>query len=361
MKIVIWGVGNIMQTFLLKKGLYKYNKIVAFVDNNPLFWQKKFKGFPILSPYELSKLEYDCVIICASDIKNIKNQLINDLKVNMKKVKSIKEIEDYYTKKIIKKYENSTDEEIKKFIFSLKRDGLSVFGNYTPELTDYEVYRDEERHPYIVFKDKRIYYPDTYDYFIRRNGKEYILDVMYEQKEKSPHLYVESEEDIPQGAVIVDAGTCEGNFAIRFVDKVSKIYLIESDPVWAECLKRTFKPFEKKVVICNKQLARYDSSTTITLDSLLQGQKINFLKMDIEGDEIDALLGAKNILLNNNIKCAICSYHRMNDEKNIRFILESLGYATEVSNGYMFFMYDDNIFDTLDLRKGIVYAKKYSS
>lgn len=48
----------------------------------------------------------------------------------------------------------------------------------------------------------------------------------------------------------------------------------------------------------------------------------------------------------------------MNDEENIKFIMKSLGYQTDVSNGYMFFSYDENIFDTLDLRKGVVYAYK---
>jgi len=82
---------------------------------------------------------------------------------------------------------------------------------------------------------------------------------MYEQKDKSPHLYIKDENIITQNSVLVDAGTCEGNFAIRFVDKVSKMYLIEPDPVWQECLQRTFYPFKDKVVICNKSLARYDS------------------------------------------------------------------------------------------------------
>lgn len=80
--------------------------------------------------------------------------------------------------------------------------------------------------------------------------------------------------------------------------------------------------------------------------------------MDIKGAEIDALLGAKNALLNSNTNCAIYSYHRMNDEENIRFILVNLGYWTQVSEEYMFFYIDENIYDTLDLRKGVVYAKK---
>lgn len=81
----------------------------------------------------------------------------------------------------------------------------------------------------------------------------------------------------------------------------------------------------------------------------------------IEGAEVDALLGAKKTLLGSKSSCAICSYHRQNDEENIRFILNSLGYSTETSIGYMFFPYDENIIDTLDLRKGIVYGKKQNS
>lgn len=357
MQIVIWGMKYLMQSFIDRKGLYKNDKIVAFVDNNSLLWGKSYQGIPILSPIELKQIVFDYVIICADDI-SIRKQLIEELDINIYKIKSIKEIEKYYTQKLIEKYADSKDEEIQKLILHYEKNGLSVFGDYSPELVDYEVYRDEENHPYVVYEQKRIYYPDAYRFIWRCNGKEYISDIMYEQKDKSPHLYIKDENIITQNSVLVDAGTCEGNFAIRFVDKVSKMYLIEPDPVWQECLQRTFYPFKDKVVICNKSLARYDSSSTITLDSLLNNQKIDFLKMDIEGGEIDALLGAQNTLINNNVNCSICSYHKMNDEKNIKLILNSLGYQTSVSDGYMFFWYDKDIFDTLDLRRGIIYAKK---
>lgn len=173
--------------------------------------------------------------------------------------------------------------------------------NYLPDATDYRIYRDEERHPYIIFEGKRIYYPDTH-HFSKRNGVEFVRDVMYEQKENSPHLYLEDETIIQAGDTIIDAGTCEGNFAIRFIDRAKKIYLIESNPIWIECLEKTFRPYKNKTVICDKFLTRYDSDTDITVDSLVKNEKVDFLKMDIEGEEINALLGAKKTLLKNNVK-----------------------------------------------------------
>lgn len=357
MKIVIWGMGNLMQTYIDRKGLYKNDNIVAFVDNNPLFWGKYFCEAPILAPTELSNVKFDCVIICAADWR-IKEQLIKELKVEEYKIKTIEEIEKYYTQKVVSKYVDNKDEEVQNTIAYYKEKGLSVFGDYSPNLSNYKVYRDEDNHPYIIFEDKRIYYPDTCRFIWKCDGKEYISDIMYEQKENSPHLYLPDEKIIMPESIIVDAGACEGNFAIRFVERASKIYLIESDPIWVKCLERTFRPFKDKVIICDKKLARYDSKTSITIDSLLEHQKIDFLKMDIEGAEIDALLGGQETLLNSNVNCAICCYHKMNDERNIRFILSSLGYQTQVSKGYMFFWYDEDIYDTLDLRKGILYARK---
>lgn len=359
MKIVIWGMGNSMHDYLSKKGLYKNDTIIAFVDNNQLLWGKSYQGIPILSPYSLYGLEYDCIIICVVEDADIKKQLIQEMKVDKEKIKTITEINNYYTQQVIDKYKDNSDTEIQSIIEFYQKKGLSVFPNYIPEhLDEYEVFRDKENHPYILFEGKKIYYPYDFPFVKKQNGKEYLGDIMYEQKNGSPHLYLQNENIIFPGSVVVDAGTAEGNFAIRFIDKVSMMYLVESDPIWIECLERTFYPFRDKVIICNKSLSRYNSETTITLDSLLKNQKIDFLKMDIEGAEIDALLGAKNTLLKSNVNCAICSYHKMNDEENIRFILESLGYLTQVSNGYMFFLYDENIFYTLDLRKGIVYASK---
>ncbi|MEI6610046.1 MAG: FkbM family methyltransferase [Deltaproteobacteria bacterium] len=48
----------------------------------------------------------------------------------------------------------------------------------------------------------------------------------------------------------------------------------------------------------------------VTLDEILAVRKPTFIKMDIEGSELDALIGAQNTIKNNLPILAICSYHR---------------------------------------------------
>jgi len=355
-KAIVWGTGGTARDFLDKKGFYRDFEIIALVDNDSQKWGKRYFGYLVIEPQELNNMEYDYIIICSLYEQEIRKQLEKSLYVERNKIKSCFWIEEDIKNKVLEKYMQSHDEEIKKVEKYFKEKGLNVYGSYEEEQDRYFVYRDQDGHPYIVFEDKRMYYPDTY-LFLKADGKEYVGDVLYEQKERSPHQYVRDANEIMQDSVIVDAGVCEGNFALRYIDRAKKIYLIEADGEWMQALQRTFQPYCDKVVFCQKYLTRYDSSHTITLDSLVN-EKIDFLKMDIEGAEIDAILGARKTLLESNARCAICSYHKQNDEENIRFLLETYGYSTSTSNGYMFFVYDENIVDTLDLRKGVVYGYK---
>jgi FkbM family methyltransferase len=51
----------------------------------------------------------------------------------------------------------------------------------------------------------------------------------------------------------------------------------------------------------------------ISLDKILDGEKVTFIKMDIEGAEMDALRGAKKTINNFKPKLAICIYHSTED------------------------------------------------
>lgn len=355
-KVIIWGVGGTARDFLNKKGFYREFEIIALVDNDSQKWGEQYYGYLVVEPQELNHMEYDYVIICSLYDQEIREQLEESLHIEHNKIITSFMIEEEIKNKILEKYIRTQDEEIKKVVGYFREKGLNVYGSYEGEPKKYFVYRDQDNHPYVVFENKRMYYPDTY-LFLRADGKEYVGDILYEQKKDSPHQYVSDANEITQDSVIVDAGVCEGNFALHYIDGAKKIYLIEADNEWMQALQRTFQPYRNKVVFCPKFLTRYDSLHTITLDSLVN-EKIDFLKMDIEGAEIDAILGARKTLLESNARCAICSYHKQNDEENIRFLLETYGYSTSTSKGYMFFAYDENIVDTLDLRKGVVYGYK---
>lgn len=357
-KSIIWGVGGTTIDFLQKKIMYHDFEIVCFTDNNSNLWGKTFhNNLPIVSPDELCKIDYDIVIICSLYFKEIKEQLINDLEVPEDKIITFKDIEKKICAQLIEKYKDNEEEDIVNVLKEYKTGDLHILGSYHPPITKFsEVFRDENGFPYIMFLGKKMFFPKNHK-FNKRNGKEIVEDILYEQGSESPHRYIPDNFCMPDNSIIVDAGVCEGNFSLRYIEKAKKIYLIEVDELWMEALKKTFAPYRDKVVFCNKFLSGRDNGSEITLDTLVK-ENIDFIKMDIEGAEVDALLGGKEILSKSKAQCAICSYHRQYDEKYIAHILRSYGYITAHSKGYMFFPYDDNMIDTIDLRRGVVYGVK---
>ena len=70
-----------------------------------------------------------------------------------------------------------------------------------------------------------------------------------------------------------------------------------------------------------------DRLNIYTLDELLKGKKVTLIKMDIEGMEMQALEGAKEIIMTQKPKLAICVYHLIRDiwqiqEKLMQFVPE---------------------------------------
>lgn len=360
-KIVVWGVGRLGEYLLtVQKNLFLKNYDILFVtDSNKNKWGHEFCGYTIL-PCDVLRHMPNIKVLIASDwyIKEIQLALIN-IGIKEENIIDIYCLEKKLVSDIKLRYKDANDPEIDTILCDYAKYGFNVLGSYYGKHSLHEVYRDKDNWPYIIFECKKMYYPKNYR-FLKKSGKEYVKDILYEQGDKSPHQYIRNEHvisDSIKDGVLVDAGVCEGNFALRFVDIAKKVYLIESDSEWIEALKRTFAPYGDKVCICNMFLGRYNSASTIKLDSLVK-EPINFLKMDIEGAEVDAILGGINALQKSNAECAICSYHNSGEAEYIEFLLEKLGYAAETSQGYMFFVYDPKMEYTMDFRKGIVYGTK---
>lgn len=59
----------------------------------------------------------------------------------------------------------------------------------------------------------------------------------------------------------------------------------------------------------------------VKIDDALAGESVSFIKMDIEGSEMDALRGAKEILRTQKPQLAICVYHKTSDFWEIPFLI----------------------------------------
>lgn len=62
-----------------------------------------------------------------------------------------------------------------------------------------------------------------------------------------------------------------------------------------------------------------------TIDNQLGNRTVSYIKMDIEGEEIKALNGAKHTILHNRPKLAICIYHKTIDLLTIPTFIKQLG------------------------------------
>lgn len=191
------------------------------------------------------------------------------------------------------------------------------------------------------------------------NGQGILFDFILEQyKYKSKNKQIE----VKEGDVVIDAGACYGDTALYFACKAGekgRVYSFEFIPDNIKVLRKNFSlnpKLEKKIELIENPLwsesgipvyylsngpgsqVSFDKipnasgeSVTKTIDDLVTERnisKVDFIKMDIEGAELNALNGAIKTIKKHKPKLAICLYHSEEDFGTIpKFINElNLGY-----------------------------------
>jgi len=174
------------------------------------------------------------------------------------------------------------------------------------------------------------------------------------------------------GDIAIDIGAWRGNFSIvlsRMVGPQGLVIAIEPQAITCDKLKKRLNRLcIKNVKVLN--CACYSSDTTknylvgnqadfsiiwqeelknnyfkdvemITLKKLdtiideLELEKVDYIKMDIEGAEVDALLGASGIIDFHKPHFAIASYHYVDGRRTnyqVEQILQNYGYEAETIN-----------------------------
>jgi len=174
------------------------------------------------------------------------------------------------------------------------------------------------------------------------------------------------------GDVVLDIGACWGDTALYFGHNVGangNVYSFEFIPSNIEIFKKNLAlnvKMENRVIIVDRPISDFskrkvffkDAGTsskifnsefegysgvceTLTVDDFVEKNnlnKVDFIKMDIEGEEQKALIGAIETIKNFKPKLAICLYHSWEDFSEIPKWIDSL------SLGYKFYLKHSRVY-----------------
>lgn len=356
----IWGTGE-NSNFVNECYFYEIGKInlIGYIDNDMNKQGKVHHGKQIYSP-EILKGRNNCKIIIANKYRKEIMKQIEDTYPLLKD--NIAEKDFWIRLQMLTRYESEKDSEIRECCDYLMERPLTIF-NYTftdkYQAADIQVYYDSEKKLYFVYYcGKKMYISRSYT--SEEEVRTYINSVILEQDTDSPHRYLMNNYNVSDDDIVIDAGVAEGNFALSIIDKVRKIYLFEPDANWIEALKYTFEEYSEKIVMIEKGLSNYQNAITTTIDSIVpRDENINLIKMDIEGEELLALKGARETIEHSaDIKCIICTYHHENAYEAVREFFSEEGFHVEHSCGYMWYPNNYNMMRAPVLRRGLIRSER---
>ena len=298
-KVVLFGTGYCLKLFI---DLMRDNNIdiVYLCDNDPnkegkLLFGLEIKGWKFLRHYS----EEFNVVISTSHYKEIENQLIKDGYLG--KIYYLPQ-EAYYKNSIYGKqyliqhldrfqkvYDLLEDDISKKVFVNVIKHNISLNNCYYKEIEDLEIHGYFGTDLYCnknneIIIDGGAFDGDTYREFLSnplRKFKEYIA---YEPDEDNYNI-IENIQD--KKLTVLKKGLGNKKEMLRFISGMG--------------VSSNFSESGEKIVEVD------------AIDNLEPRRKITFIKMDIEGAEKSALLGAEKVIGNDRPTLAISAYHKKED------------------------------------------------
>lgn len=269
-KVVIYGKGNCgFVTLALFTSAMKYIDVVAFCDRNTSGGQ--FYGYKLVDIDELARNYKDTVILVTPVEERVKDEIISNL---------------------VKKGFN-LDQIIEKVPF---RDYV-LRGEYFDEVMQFG--EDE------VFVDAGCFNCGTaIDFVERHSSYKKIISFEPDLEQYNLCLQISQTQEIRNHTI----------YNMGLWDKKDELFFMQAGS--SGCLSQ-----EGNIRV------KVDA-----LDHILQGEKVTFIKMDIEGAELRALHGCRNTIVEHRPKLAICVYHKPED------IIEIPFYIHEIAPEYKFYL-----------------------
>lgn len=323
--VVIYGaakMGRMFKTNLMKNGI----NILVFADGNSDLWGRDIDGIKIISPEELKKDYHNSPILVASlsyeteifeMLRKMQFPLIYPLCWLNYKYPDIFVSPEYFQK------------------FS----SLFIPENQSDIFRVSKFWEDE--------KSKQVFYNIIKFRLTFDKSCIKAIKTKYNKHYFEPDILSFSEEE-----VFIDCGAYTGNSVERFYKEVSgkfkKAYSFEPDRSNFLKLCDTARridspkivPVSRGVYHSTGEISFYESGgdntridsgensvslPVVSIDDFLKDKEnVTFIKMDIEGAEADALLGAKETIQKDKPKLAISVYHKTTDLWKIPLFIKSL-------------------------------------
>jgi FkbM family methyltransferase len=185
------------------------------------------------------------------------------------------------------------------------------------------------------------------------NELAYIYVETFGPWESNPHAFEHPVRPLRSGDVVIDAGACEGFFTMLALQRGAReVHLFEPTFDLCQSLEMSFKNecADDRVKINRSGLFSSTGSSNFeinhehasmsrlgdgkgqeiklySLDDYVEEQsiaRVNFIKMDIEGAEVEAIEGARKTLFRDRPVLSIAVYHQYENAALIRDIFRSL-------------------------------------
>lgn len=313
--ICAFGAGNVGQgtvEALKNKGI----KVDFFCDNNKSKVDKEYKGIKCISVNELINIKDDTlVIICTRFYKEIYEQMTNLGINNIDRIFINKfDIDSYIsskdTKMIINKFisviDILEDDESKRILTRLIEEWNTneyTYGKLDDIYTENQYFCNDivNLSNNEVFVDGGAYNGDTVKEFLTSCNYEFDKLLLFELNRKN------------YDQLVINTNLYESNisskiksFNLGLSDKEKEVYYSDEDEGSSISQHGTIK------------------SKVTNIDNILKDEDVTFIKMDIEGAELEALIGAQNTIKRCTPKLAICLYHKPQDLWQIPLFIKDI-------------------------------------
>lgn len=179
-------------------------------------------------------------------------------------------------------------------------------------------------------------------------GLGWIYQEVFMPPSKNFHAYEFEGARLKPNELVIDAGASEGFFTRYALERGAKVIVFEPVASLAGALKMTFnKEIANKLVSVFHYALGATSGTAkletveghlfdsylsnngieikiVALDDIINHEKVDFIKMDIEGSEMDAIEGARKTISKYKPRLSIAVYHQIENAEKVYALLRQI-------------------------------------